>query len=72
MKNLPYQYNPDVLVGLETGDDGAVYKLRDDLAIIQTLDFFTPIVDDPYQFGRWQRQILSAISMPWVESLYWH
>ena len=52
LKNLPFQYNPDVLVGLETGDDGAVYKLRGDLAIIQTLDFFTPVVDDPYQFGQ--------------------
>lgn len=41
-----------MLVGLETGDDGAVYRLREDLAIIQTLDFFTPIVDDPYQFGQ--------------------
>lgn len=52
MKNLPSQYNPNVLVGLETGDDGAVYKLGEDIAIIQTLDFFTPVVDDPYQFGQ--------------------
>ncbi|SFH46511.1 selenophosphate synthase [Tindallia magadiensis] len=52
IKNLPVQHNADVLVGLETGDDGAVYKLRNDLAIIQTLDFFTPVVDDPYIFGQ--------------------
>ncbi|SDY86886.1 selenophosphate synthase [Tindallia californiensis] len=52
IKNLPVQHNPNVLVGLETGDDGAVYKLKNDLAIIQTLDFFTPVVDDPYIFGQ--------------------
>ena len=43
--------NPDVLVGLETGDDAAVYRLRPDLAIVFTTDFFTPVVDDPYSFG---------------------
>jgi len=40
-----------VLVGLETGDDAAVYRLRDDLALVVTTDFFTPIVDDAYTFG---------------------
>lgn len=44
--------NPNVLVGLETSDDAGVYRLTDDLAIVQTLDFFTPIVDDPYSFGQ--------------------
>ena len=44
-------FDKNVLVGTETADDATVYKLRDDLAIVQTLDFFTPIVDDPYQFG---------------------
>lgn len=43
--------HPDLLVGLDTGDDAGVYRLNDDLAIIQTVDFFTPIVDDPYSFG---------------------
>ena len=38
-------------MGIETGDDAAVYRLRDDLALIQTVDFFPPIVDDPYHFG---------------------
>jgi len=42
---------PNLLVGLETSDDAAVYKINDELAIIQTLDFFTPIVDDPYTYG---------------------
>ena len=41
-----------MLVGLETSDDAAVYKVSDDIAIIQTLDFFTPVVDDPYMFGQ--------------------
>jgi selenide, water dikinase len=42
----------DLLVGLDTADDAAVYRLRDDLAIVVTTDFFTPIVDDPYDWGR--------------------
>jgi selenide,water dikinase len=42
---------PNLLVGLETGDDAAVYQVSDKLAIIQTIDFFTPVVDDPYEFG---------------------
>ena len=42
---------PDLLVGLEKANDPAVYRLTPDLAVIHTLDFFTPIVDDPYQYG---------------------
>jgi selenide,water dikinase len=41
-----------VLVGIATSDDAGVYQLKDDLAIVQTVDFFTPIVDDPFDFGR--------------------
>src|SRR5258705_6277439 len=41
-----------MLVGTETGDDAGVYRLRPDLAIVNTVDFFTPIVDDPYIFGQ--------------------
>jgi len=44
--------DPNLLVGLDTFDDAGVYRLTDDLALIQTLDFFTPIVDDPYSFGQ--------------------
>ncbi len=44
--------DPDLLVGLDTSDDAAVYRLRDDLAVVVTTDFFTPIVDDPYDWGR--------------------
>jgi selenide,water dikinase len=42
----------DLLVGFDTADDAAVYRLRDDLAVVVTTDFFTPIVDDPYDWGR--------------------
>ncbi|GKV57454.1 selenide, water dikinase [Sporosarcina sp. NCCP-2222] len=48
----PAPYDENLLVGLDTSDDAGVYKLTDDLAIVQTLDFFTPIVDDPYDFGQ--------------------
>ncbi|WP_426453297.1 selenide, water dikinase SelD [Paenibacillus sp. S-38] len=44
--------DPNLLVGLDTSDDAGVYKLSDDLALVQTVDFFTPIVDDPYDFGQ--------------------
>jgi selenide,water dikinase len=44
--------HPNLLVGIEHVDDAGVYKLRDDLALVQTVDFFTPIVDDPYTFGQ--------------------
>ncbi len=42
---------PDLLIGLEVSDDAAVYKISDETAVIQTLDFFTPVVDDPYDYG---------------------
>ena len=44
--------DPRLLVGPDTFDDAAVFRLRDDLALVQTVDFFAPIVDDPYDFGR--------------------
>jgi selenide,water dikinase len=53
LSGLPKQpYDPNLIVGFETADDAGVYRLRDDLALVQTLDFFTPIVDDPFTFGR--------------------
>jgi selenide,water dikinase len=45
-------YDPNLLVGFDKADDAGVYRLRDDLALVQTLDFFTPIVDDPFDYGR--------------------
>ncbi len=49
---LPQSADPNLLVGTSTSDDAGVYRLRDDLALVQTADFFTAIVDDPYDFGR--------------------
>lgn len=46
------EYDPNLLVGLDTSDDAGVYRVSDDLALIQTVDYFTPIVDDPYLFGQ--------------------
>ncbi|OOO61659.1 selenide, water dikinase SelD [Clostridium tepidum] len=59
LSKLPKMENENLMVGIETADDAAVYKINDDTAIIQTLDFFTPIVDDPYMFG----QIAAANSL---------
>jgi selenide, water dikinase len=52
LADLPAPADPNLLVGFATSDDAGVYRLRDDLAIVQTVDFFTPIVDDPFDFGR--------------------
>jgi selenide,water dikinase len=51
-RSMPLPTFPDLLVGTETADDAAVYRLNDEQAIIATTDFFMPIVDDPYDFGR--------------------
>ena len=51
LRRVPLSEDANVLVGPETSDDAAVYRLGPDTAIVQTVDFFTPIVDDPYQFG---------------------
>jgi selenide,water dikinase len=52
LAKLPKQSDANVLVGFETNDDAGVYQLAPDLALVQTVDFFTPIVDDPYTFGQ--------------------
>jgi selenide,water dikinase len=49
---LPKQDDPNVLIGFDTADDAGVYKISPELALVQTVDFFTPIVDDPYTFGQ--------------------
>lgn len=51
MDNLPKSTDPNLLVGTETSDDAGIYRLSDDLALVNTVDYFTPIVDDPYTFG---------------------
>jgi len=50
-KLFPSANHPDLLVGLDVGDDAAVYRINDETAVIQTIDFITPIVDDPYDYG---------------------
>ena len=52
VRRLPRSGDPDLLVGFETADDAGVYRVKEDLALVQSVDFFTPIVDDPYDFGR--------------------
>jgi selenide,water dikinase len=48
---MPVVSDPNLIVGIGTADDAAVYRITDDKAIVQTVDFFTPVVDDPYTFG---------------------
>lgn len=64
MGKLPKFYDDNLLVGIETSDDAAIYKVTDDIAMIQTVDFFTPIVDDPYMFG--QIAAANALSDVWA------
>ena len=52
LKDLPNVRDRDLLVGYDSSDDAAVYRVSDDVAVIETVDFFTPIVDDPYLFGQ--------------------
>lgn len=52
LHSLPKWEHPDLIVGTETSDDAGVFRLRPDLAIVNTVDFFTPVVDDPYVFGQ--------------------
>lgn len=51
LRQIPVVSDPAVLVGRSENDDAAVYRISDDLAIVQTVDYFTPVVDDPYTFG---------------------
>ncbi len=51
LQDLPVVFDKNVLIGAANADDAAVYKINDETAIVQTLDFFTPVVDDPYYFG---------------------
>jgi selenide,water dikinase len=52
LRHLPRSQDPRALVGYETSDDAAVYRLSDTEAVVETVDFFTPVVDDPFTFGR--------------------
>jgi selenide, water dikinase len=52
LRKLPRQEDPNVLVGFDTNDDAGIYRITEELALVQTVDFFTPIVDDPQLFGQ--------------------
>ena len=52
LRRLPPSHDPNLLVGMHTSDDAGVYRIAPDLALVNTVDFFPPIVDDPYDFGR--------------------
>jgi selenide,water dikinase len=52
LRKLPRQTDPNVLVGFDTNDDAGIYKIAENMALVQTVDFFTPIVDDPFLFGQ--------------------
>lgn len=52
LEKLPKPKHPNLLVGINTADDAGVFRLSDEIALIQTVDFFTPIVDDPYTYGQ--------------------
>jgi selenide,water dikinase len=52
LRKLPKSANANVLVGCETSDDAAVYRLSNELALVQTVDFLTPVADDPFTYGR--------------------
>jgi selenide,water dikinase len=59
LSKVEFATSPDLLVGISTGDDAGVFRLRDDLAVVNTVDFFTPVVDDPFTYG----QIAAANSL---------
>lgn len=52
LRKLPRQTDPNVLVGFDTNDDAGIYRISETMALVQTVDFFTPIVDDPFLFGQ--------------------
>lgn len=64
MSGLDIPRDPNLIVGIETADDAGVYRLSDTLALVQTVDFFTPIVDDPFDYGR--ISALNSINDVWA------
>ncbi len=64
MSGLKIPEHPNLLVGIETADDAGVYLLTEDLALVQTVDFFTPVVDDPYLYGK--ISALNSINDVWA------
>src|SRR5579862_6907631 len=52
LARLPKQNDPNLMVGFETSDDAGIYQISANIALVQTVDFFTPLVDDPFTFGQ--------------------
>lgn len=52
LNNLPRQFDPNLIVGFEKSDDAGIYRINADLALVQTVDFLTPVIDDPFTFGQ--------------------
>ncbi len=66
LESLPLETDPNLLVGRETSDDAGVYRLTADVALVQTIDFITPVVNDPYDFGQLPPPMPSATFTPWA------
>lgn len=67
LEKLPRgEKDPDLLVGYDSRDDAAVYRITDDIALVQTVDFFPPMVDDPTPSARSRRQTPSATFTLWA------
>jgi selenide,water dikinase len=64
LSGLDIPHDPNLIVGIETADDAGVYRLGETLALVQTVDFFTPIVDDPFDYGR--ISALNSINDVWA------
>ena len=65
LRDLPQSRDRNLLVGSSTADDAGVFRIDRDRALVQTVDFFTPIVDDPFFYGQSQPQMRSPMSTRW-------
>ena len=68
LEGIRVHEDANLLVGFDRSDDASVYKISDELALVQTVDFFPPIADDPYTFGRSPRQTPCPTSTQWAVS----
>lgn len=66
LEGIQVHKDPNLLVGFDKSDDASVYKVSDELALVQTLDFFPPIADDPYTFARSQPPTPCRYLQPWA------
>ena len=68
LEGIKVHQDPNLLVGFDKSDDASVYKVSEDLALVQTVDFFPPIADDPYLFGRSPPPTPCPTCTPWAGS----